>query len=390
MDDSLLDALRYKSEGPDVDFKEAQYRFENGNDATKSEMLKDILAMANSWREGAGYIVLGFRDRRPHPAEVVGITEHIDDAKIQQFVNSKVKPKLEFRYEEHVYDGKTVGVISIPKQKRPFSISNDFGKLRRNIVYVRRGSSTDEAEPIEIAAMAAADAGRGPVDVALDLITRDGEPFPGSFSLDFFEFTEQMPDYRSSRANAIINPLRQGTTLDNEDFWRQLAEFARCYGALIEMRFALRNHSGQQLTNTKLEVTVEGVDGLACDMLTGDDLPEPPTEIRRLGLSADIRTIPDLLLADKPGVATIKEEEGNAPSCHVRFGVLLPGEVLRSSNTMALVISGPGQVRLKCRILAAELSVPVTFVHEIEVAGTVRRLDFEGFKAYLAAKGLPV
>jgi predicted HTH transcriptional regulator len=145
----ILNKLRYRSEGDDLDFKQAQYHFVEGNDITKSEMLKDILAIANAWREGPGYIVLGFKDQRPHPAEVTGITDHIDDAQLQQFVNSKVKPKLTFLYEEHLFDGKTVGLISIPKQKRPFFISNSYGKLKSNVVYVRRGSSTDEAEPVD-------------------------------------------------------------------------------------------------------------------------------------------------------------------------------------------------------------------------------------------------
>lgn len=98
MNADLFDALRYRSEGTDLDFKQAQYRFVRGTEADKGEMLKDVLAMANAWREGTGYILLGFKDARPNPAEVVGITDHIDDAALQQFVNSKVKPKLAFRY----------------------------------------------------------------------------------------------------------------------------------------------------------------------------------------------------------------------------------------------------------------------------------------------------
>ncbi|HBR2370871.1 TPA: putative DNA binding domain-containing protein, partial [Klebsiella pneumoniae] len=83
---NLLNMLRYKSEGTDIDFKSAQYRFTNGSENDKSELLKDILAIANSWRDGTGYILLGFKDQRPNPAEVVGIHDSIDDSRIQQFV----------------------------------------------------------------------------------------------------------------------------------------------------------------------------------------------------------------------------------------------------------------------------------------------------------------
>lgn len=101
MNAEVLDALRYQSEGTDLDFEQAEYRFVRGNEAEKGEVLKDVLAMANAWREETSYILLGFRDARPNPAEVGGITDHIDDAALQQFVNSKVKLKLAFRYEEH-------------------------------------------------------------------------------------------------------------------------------------------------------------------------------------------------------------------------------------------------------------------------------------------------
>lgn len=61
----LLNMLRYKSESTDIDFKSAQYRFNSGTEADKSELLKDILAIANSWRDGTGYILLGFRISAP-------------------------------------------------------------------------------------------------------------------------------------------------------------------------------------------------------------------------------------------------------------------------------------------------------------------------------------
>lgn len=166
MNSHILDGLRYKSEGTDLDFKQAQYPFVKAGEVAKAELLKDVLALANAWRDGTGYILLGFKDMRPHPAEVLGITEHFDDANLQQFVHGKVKPKLDFRYEEQLYEGKTVGVIAIPKQPRPFYLAHAYGGLKSNIVYVRRGSSTDEAEPTEVAKMVTADA-RGPQSRAL-------------------------------------------------------------------------------------------------------------------------------------------------------------------------------------------------------------------------------
>lgn len=69
--DEILDALRYQSEGSGLDFKMSQYRFVKASNHEKAEILKDILAIANAWRDGNGYIILGFKDVSPHSAEVV-------------------------------------------------------------------------------------------------------------------------------------------------------------------------------------------------------------------------------------------------------------------------------------------------------------------------------
>ena len=57
---------------------------------------------------------------------------------------ARVQPTLEFRYEELLYQGKTVGVLTIPKQPRAFYAASPLGSVQPNIVYVRRGSSNVE------------------------------------------------------------------------------------------------------------------------------------------------------------------------------------------------------------------------------------------------------
>ena len=135
------------------------------------------------------------------------------DASIQQFVNSKVKPKLDFRYEERIYEGKAVGLITIPKQKRPFYLANAYGALKSNVVYVRRGISTDEAEPPEIAKMVAADMGRGNAKVELSILNAANEILPDEVVLRFLKF-ETMPDYsnRNSDSPYSAHPLSCMTT----------------------------------------------------------------------------------------------------------------------------------------------------------------------------------
>lgn len=381
MIDELLTALRYKSEGTDIDFKSAQYRFIGGNEDDKAEMLKDILAMANAWRNGPGYILLGFKDRRPHPAEVVGISASIDDAKVQQFVHGKVKPKLTFHYEEHLYEGKTVGLITIPTQKRAFYLTHAYGKLKSNVVYVRRGSSTDEAEPPEISAMALADAGRGDMRVDLSVLTLDNSNLPDTFARRYLKFTEAFPDYESPRQTRGPFDIDISALVghDNRGFWREYAEYIRMTEGLILMQFVLLNRSNVQLSNAKLEVSVEPLSGQSVQMLAGQDLPEEPR--RQRDLIHNFRSFPEVMA--RQNLRLVVDDSGVVPICHGRFGSLLPGEEGRSSDKLAIIPLGPGKLRLRFRILAGELAAPQESERVLEATGEVVQLDFHGLKTFL-------
>lgn len=381
MTDELLNTLRYKSEGTDIDFKQTQYRFIGASDEEKSELLKDILAIANAWREGTGYILLGFKDRRPHPAEIVGITDHIDDAQLQQFVNGKVKPKLTFRYEELFYEGKTVGVISIPKQKRPFHLSSPYGKLKKNIVYVRRGSSTDEAEPTEVSEMGASQTGRGEVKVELSVLTPLNAPLPDTIPLAYLSFTEKFPDYQSPGSLYGIN-ISATLQRDNSNFWRQYAKYLQTQKALIQLKLVLKNCSGIPLSKAKIEITLEALSGQEVKMLAGNDLPgEPKAQWNPMH---GLRSLPENMVRQDPKL--IVDEDGLEPICHVRFGDLLPGEEGRSSDTLAVIPRGSGKLRLHFLIRAAELSEPIKSEQVLDAVGEVRSLDFDGFKDYVRTR----
>lgn len=161
MDLQTFQRLLYESESESLDFKQKQYPFARATDEEKSELLKDILGFVNAWRRTEAYILIGVCENRGGEAEVVGIgeSEHIDDHSLQQFVNSLVTRPVRFCYEMLSVDGKHVGVIRIEQQPRPVCLKQDYGKLRKQTVYVRRGSSTDPtkpASPDEIASMGSA------------------------------------------------------------------------------------------------------------------------------------------------------------------------------------------------------------------------------------------
>ena len=70
---SLLETLLHHEEGPALDFKEEQYLFENADIGSKAELLKDILALANSWRLTTAYILIGVREVKGGRSEIIGV-----------------------------------------------------------------------------------------------------------------------------------------------------------------------------------------------------------------------------------------------------------------------------------------------------------------------------
>jgi hypothetical protein len=150
MDAATIRRLLLEGEGSHLDYKEAQYVLTNGAQHQKAEIVKDVLAMANSWRTEEAFILTGIRERVGEPAEICGLNAHLDDADLQELVNKKTNRPIAFKYAELDVDGLSVGVLCIAVQRRPFYLTSDFGPLKAGIVYVRRGSSTGIATPDEV------------------------------------------------------------------------------------------------------------------------------------------------------------------------------------------------------------------------------------------------
>lgn len=386
--DEDLDQLRYKGESADLDFKQAQYPFAGASDHEKSELLKDIMAMGNAYRSGPGYILIGFRDMAPHPAEVVGISsvDHIDDAALQQLVRSKIDPPLEFQYEERIFDGKHIAVITIPKQARPFAPRQDFGKLRRNVALVRRGSSTDEASLSEMTKMALADAGSPrAARVDLRIETEVNQPFPVRVIRSFLSFGE-LPDYDENTWIDLGNGHQMPVSsmrIVNRHYYRQAAEYHSALNRLIWVRLSLENQSDFAMGEAKLELTCSAPSGEHMQLLRSGDLPLEPKSGDYLSVARGFPSV-----AGREGETVRIDERARDAVCHVLLGTLRPGETGRAATDIALLPTGPGNYTLRVRILAKELAAPVIVEHAIAIEGQVRRLELEGLEALIVGKRL--
>jgi hypothetical protein len=172
----FIDQLLFEEEGTTLDFKREQYRFRGATDEEKSELLKDVLSFANAHRRTDAYILIGVKEVKGGRSEVVGISDDLDDANLQQFINSKTNKPIDFSYKAIQYNEFKVGIIHIPVQRRPFFLTKDVGKLQKNLVYIRRSSSTDIASPDEvISSMGKEDIGSHDEIPSLDVFLVSGQ-----------------------------------------------------------------------------------------------------------------------------------------------------------------------------------------------------------------------
>jgi hypothetical protein len=148
-----MEQLLHEGESASLDYKRDQYPFAGAADEDKGEILKDILSFANGWRHAEAYILLGVEEVIGRRSNVVGVSHHIPDNDLQQFVNSKTNRPVTFSYRAYTFEGKQLGVITIPQQDRPFYLKKDFGRLKKEVVYYRQGTTTALATPDVIAKM---------------------------------------------------------------------------------------------------------------------------------------------------------------------------------------------------------------------------------------------
>jgi hypothetical protein len=273
MYDIIFDRWLYESESDSLDFKREQYRFINASDVEKSELLKDILSMVNSWRRVDGYIVIGIEEKSEKPNLMHGISVHIDDAKIQQFVNSKISETCIFEYATYTKDSKTIGIIRIPVQKRPVYLTKDYGSLKANTVYVRRGSSTDIAKPDEVSKM-----GLNNYEVAIANLE------VGFFNVLHHQMIGDVLEIETSYLTILddIPEYSEGFTIMmptfgvNTGYYKDYIEFINFKSSYIPLHFAVKNIGDIEAVNLRFELEINSSDIEV--LLDGDEIVQPDTK----------------------------------------------------------------------------------------------------------------
>jgi len=276
VDSNTIENLLNEDESNYIDFKQGQYRFEGASEEEKSEILKDILAFANAWRRTDAFILIGVKEVKGGRSQVIGITDHFDDAAIQQFVNSKVQKPIQFSYIAFEFEEKQVGIIKIPVQERPFYLKQKYGKLKPNVVYLRRGSSTDEAEPDEIAKMGIALASSAQSQIP-NVDCEFANPITRILYGKEIEVTsivlilkEPIQNFSPKQNNFAIASIGSSP---NRNFYRELYQFYEYQSLLKNVSIRLKNTGNVTAFNARVEISIVEDDLL---FVHKSDFPDRP------------------------------------------------------------------------------------------------------------------
>ena len=341
LSDVLIESLLNQDEGPTLDFKRNQYKFKKSatpqiTDNLRSELVKDILAFANTQRISSAFVLIGVEEVYGGRSKIIGVTEHLVDNEVHDLMNKLTNRPVHFSYRPYSIEKVTIGVIEIPVQGHLIYLKNSYGKLRENTVYVRDGSSTRIATPDEIVEMST------PQSPCLGVDWTDpgnNEVISSHCKLHPLILLPTLGTDSIQRS-----PLPYQSTLGisthwyNEDYPVDLIIYTFHRNACIPLSLQIRNHGEKTGENVRFEGLIAKCDGL----VVMDALPDFPTEIYDA-----VSRIYDRTYAS-PTTEIRLSEETDYWGIQVEFGNVRPGERiiaddqfwLSSRQTMSATISG--------------------------------------------------
>lgn len=357
MDASQIESLLWQSESETLDFKVQPYPFDGATPEQRGELIKDILAFANAWRQTDAHILIGVEEVKRGHSIVRGVDQHIENRTLTTFVVSKLNRFLSFSYSTvNMEGGKRVDVITIPVQERPFFLKESYGRLAANTVYIRRGETTATADPAEIAQMGVArDTHITPVldfefanleerqGIGMTVpVSRRNVEIPSNSQIDNYG-----PDY-ALFGSSLSN--------ENEHYYRDLARYLRDYTHLSPVGVAIRN--GSTVTAEKVVARIR-FDAREVETVTLRP-PKEPTKDRML------RAMPSLA-PDPEGLRL--EKFGTTFEATVSLGDIQPGITNWSRHPFFIgsryTINASVGVTLSAHNLRVPIELAGTFVFDI-------------------------
>lgn len=347
MDSQLLESLLHQEEGSALDFKGGQYPFEKASNEDKSELLKDILAFANSWRQTTAYILIGVEEVKGGRSRVTGVQTHLDDAKLHQFVNSKTQRPVEFAYLEVPADGVKIGVIEVPIQERPIYLTKDYGGARKDVTYIRDGSATRFATPDEIAKMGAHQVMGGTPQLALDWADIDKHVvLPSPVTVQSLAFSQLLPSdtFKRPRSHPYLPDLGS-----NPNYSADLISYADERAFFKSLGLRLRNNSGVPGRRIRFMATLEQTGPIDVQSwLTGP--PSPSLLLTNVGTS---------WFGSRTDIGPRVEKYGDRWEITIDFGDIRPGQDIWTTNPLYVGSAATGNTTLRGKLLGDNLAEPI-------------------------------
>jgi len=130
--------IQFGDENDRLDFKLIQYKKE-----MFVELLKDIMAMANSHTKEDRFIIIGLKPKSIEDRGFVGvnINEMNDPATYQQLVSENIEPELSIEYFPYQFNEYYFGIFKISHcDSPPYLMKKDYCKLSKGDGYIRKDS----------------------------------------------------------------------------------------------------------------------------------------------------------------------------------------------------------------------------------------------------------
>ncbi|MBL7188645.1 MAG: ATP-binding protein [Phycisphaerae bacterium] len=373
MDKELFERLLYEEESPTLDCKKEQYPFAKASDDEKSELLKDLIGFTNAWRRSEAYILIGVEEVRGGRSIVVGIakSDHLPDHSVQQFVNNLINRPMHFHYEAFGFEGKQVGIIRIELQARPIYLKRDYGKLEKEKVYIRRGSSTDPSKPASLEEIALMGQTAFPPSAELVVefaqIERDDSLGPTiSWNAEFCEMPpeEAIPDFVAPKEHdplgIDLSILADPGSRLNTDYFRELANFEFVRRLFRPVRLLVTNVGQVAASHVQCELDIPA--DIGAHVMS--DLPAAPKESSSMFREQALKGIKPAFRR-YPGDTTIDRNDDRY-RIEIDCGDLQPGRQVWS-HVFYLGKGDNAALELAGKIYAANLPKPEDFTLRIAV-----------------------
>lgn len=151
LEEDIRQLLKIKTESKNLDYKKS-LNWDTGSKDQKLEIIKDILAMANT--QDGGRIVFGVKDK---DNDFIGLSEDdfksFDQTKVNDLLHNYTEPKHSCQVYKHKEDEKYVVVIDVPEfpevpiicKKDAYSSDSSKQILKKGQIYIRTEKASSEA-----------------------------------------------------------------------------------------------------------------------------------------------------------------------------------------------------------------------------------------------------